>query len=45
MGITMIIEKIDDMTLLDNDNKFIGTYPKMINSTINLAGKGNILFL
>lgn len=44
MEITMIIEEIDDMTLLDNDNKFIGTYPKMINSTINLAGKGNILF-
>lgn len=40
----MVVENIDDMKLLDNDNKFIGTHPKMINSTINFAGKGNILF-
>lgn len=39
-----VINKSEDLNLLENGNIFIGTPPIMVNSTINFYGKNNILF-
>lgn len=33
-----------ELETLQNNNRFIGTLPEMVNSSINFSGKGNVLF-